>query len=80
MPNGAVHSGCTDATQATAFLVIFVVSRIEQNEQYWEQQFCQMERDILVLPTEITGPVKVDRPQSWSRIFWSDQTEMIRSI
>ena len=30
MPNGAVHSGCTDLTQATARLVIVLVSRIQQ--------------------------------------------------
>ena len=42
-------------------------------EQYWGQQFCQMERDISVRPTDITGPVKEDHLQSWSRIFrkWS---------
>ena len=28
----------------------------------------------------MTRPVKVDHFQSWSRIFWSDQTEMVRSI
>ena len=32
---------------------------------------CQMERDISVQPTEMTGPFKVDRPPSkMSRIFW----------
>ena len=42
-------------------------------ERYWGQQFCQMERDISVRPTEITGPVKEDHLQTWSRIFqkWS---------
>ena len=42
-------------------------------ERYWGQQFCQMERDISVRPTEITGPVKEDHLQNWSRIFrkWS---------
>ena len=29
---------------------------------------------------EMTRPVKVDHLQSWSRIFRSDQTEMVRSI
>ena len=29
-------------------------------ERYWGQQFCQMERDISVRPTEVTWPVKVD--------------------
>ena len=39
-----------------------------------------MDRDILVHQTEITGPVKEDHLQSWSRIFRSDQTEMVHSI
>ena len=39
-----------------------------------------MERDILVRPTKMTRPVKVDHLQSWSRIFWSDQTEIDHSI
>ena len=44
------------------------------------QQFWQMERNISVRPTEMTRPVKVDHLQSWSRIFRSDQTQMVRSI
>ena len=72
--NGKVHSRCTDPTQATARLVIVLESRI-QKEQYWGQQFCQMERDISVRPTEMSGPVTVDHLQSWS-----DQAEMVRSI
>ena len=36
----------------------------DTKEQYWEQQFCQMERDISVRPTEMTRPVKVDHLQS----------------
>ena len=39
-----------------------------------------MERDISVVPTEITRPVKVVDLQSWSQIFRSEQTEMVRSI
>ena len=39
-----------------------------------------MERDILVRPTKMTRPVKVDHLQSWSRIFRSDQTEIDHSI
>ena len=31
VPNGAVHSGCTDPTQATARLVIVLVSRMQQS-------------------------------------------------
>ena len=64
VPNGTAHSGCTAPTK----------------ERYWGQQFCQMERDISVRPTEITGAVKVDHLQSWSRTFRSDQIEMVRSI
>ena len=48
--------------------------------QYWEQQFCQMKRDISVRPTEMTRPIKVDHLQSWPRIFRSDQTKMVRTI
>ena len=44
----------------------------DTNERYWGQQFCQMERDISVRPTEISGPVKVDHIQSWYRILRSD--------
>ena len=40
--NGTVHSGYTDPTQATARLVIVLVSR--------GKQFCKMERDISVRP------------------------------
>ena len=39
-----------------------------------------MERDISVRPTEMTRPVTVDHLQSWSLIFRSDQTEIVRSI
>ena len=49
----------------------------DTKERYWGQQFCQMERDISVRPTEMTRPVTVDHLQSWSRIFRSDQTEMM---
>ena len=41
----------------------------DTKDLYWGQQFCQMERDILVRPNKITGPVKVDHLQSWSPIF-----------
>ena len=41
----------------------------DTKERYWEQQFCQMERDISVWPTEMTRLVKVDHLQSCSRIF-----------
>ena len=52
----------------------------DTKERYWGQQFCQMERDISVRPTEMTRPVKVDHLQSWSHILRSEQTEMILSI
>ena len=52
----------------------------DTKKRYREKQFGQMERDISVRPTEITGPVKVHHLQSWSRIFRSDQTEMVCSI
>ena len=80
VPNGTVHSGCTNPTQATiSLMVIVLVSRI-QNSGTGGQQFCQIERDILVRLTEMTRPVKEDDLQSWSRIFQSDQTQMVRSI
>ena len=31
VPNGTVHSGCTDPTQATARLVIVLVTRIQKS-------------------------------------------------
>ena len=52
----------------------------DSKQWYWGQQFCQIERDILVRLTEMTRPVKEDDLQSWSRIFQSDQTQMVRSI
>ena len=32
----------------------------DSKERHWGQQFCQMERDILVGRTKLTRPVKVD--------------------
>ena len=32
----------------------------DTKEQYWGQQFCQMEWDISVQPTKMTRPVKED--------------------
>ena len=65
--------------KGTARLVIVLVNK-DTKERYWGQQFCQMERDISVRPTEMTRPVGVDQLQSWSRIYQSDQTKMVRSI
>ena len=69
-----------DSTQATLHLVILIVSRIQNLEWYWKQQFCPMERGISVWPTKITRPVKVAHFQRWSSIFRSDQTKMACSI
>ena len=52
----------------------------DTKERYWGQQFCQMERDISVRPTEITWPVKVDHLEGWSQIFRSDRIEIFCSI
>ena len=52
----------------------------DTKEWHWGQQVCRMERDISVQSTEITRPVKVDHLKSWSRIFQSDQSEMVHSI
>ena len=50
VPNGTVHSDCTDPTQATARLVIVLVSRMQKRG--WGQQFCQIEGNISVGPTK----------------------------
>ena len=52
----------------------------DTKERYCGQQFCEIEKDISVPPTEMTRLAKVDHLQSWSQIFRSDQTEMVRSI
>ena len=52
----------------------------DRKERYWGQKSWQMERDISVWPTEMTRPVTVDHLESWSRIFPSEETEMVRSI
>ena len=70
VPNGTVHSGCTAPTQAGYKRAVLGTTILSN----------KMERDISVRPTEITGPVKVDHLQSWSRTFRSDQIEMVRSI
>ena len=79
MPNGTVHSVCTDPTQATARLVIVLVRRIQKSGTR-ENNFVTMERDNSVGPTEMTRPVKVDRLQRCSQIFQSDRTVLVRSI
>ena len=53
----------------------------DTKELCWGQQFCRiMERDISVRSNEMTRSVKVDHLQSCFRIFWSDQTVMVRTI
>ena len=52
----------------------------DTKEQYWEQQFCQMERGISVGATEMMRQVKVDHLQSCFRIFRSDQTKLVHTI
>ena len=54
--------------------------KLNTKDRYWGQQFWQMKRGISVRPIKMTTPVKVDHLQSWSRVFWSGQTEMVRSI
>lgn len=39
-----------------------------------------IERDKLILPTKVTGPVKVDHLQRWSLIFRLDCTKMVCSF
>ena len=67
-------------TQLRPQHVIYCSCKQDTKEQYLGQQFCQIERDILVRPTKMTRPVKVDHLQSWSQIFRSDQIEMDHSI
>ena len=80
VPNKTVHSSYTDPTQATARLVIVLVSRIQKsgtgdnNFVKWKGTF-RSDR-----PKEMTRPVKVDHLQRCSQIFRSDRTEMVRSI
>ena len=46
---------------------VYCSCKQDRKEQYWGHQLCQMKRDILVGPSEMTRPVKVDHLQSWSR-------------
>ena len=80
VPNGTVHSYCTDTPNASHRAFGYCSCKQDTKEQFWGQRFCQMERDISVRPTEMTRPVKDDYLQSWSWIYPSDQTEMVRSI
>ena len=78
--NGTVHSGCSDPTQATARLVIVLVSRIQKSGTGDINFFKSKKTFNSVRPTPIAGPIKVDHLQSCSQIFRSDQTQMVRSI
>ena len=80
VPNGTVHSGCTDTPDTSHRVFGYCPCKHDAKELFWGQHFCQMERDISVRPTEMTRPVKEDHLQSWSCIYPSDQTEMVRSI
>ena len=75
-----LHRPDTDTSHCASSASGYCSCKQDTKERYWEQQFCQMERDISVRPTEMTRPVTVDHLQSWSRIFRSDQTEIVRSI
>ena len=80
LPNGTVHSGCTDTPYASHRAFGYCSCKLDTKKRFWGQHFCRMERDISVRPTEMTRPVKEDHLQRWSWIYPSDQTEMIRSI
>ena len=66
LPNGTVHSGCTDPFQATARLVIVLVRRIQKSGT-WGNNFVKWKRDISVRPTKMSGPVEVDNLERWSQ-------------
>ena len=56
-------------------------SKQDRKERYWGQQLWQMERHISVRPTDRNDQTgHCGPPSNWSRIFRSDQTEMVRSI
>ena len=63
-------------TQPKPQRVIALVSRIQKSSTRDNNFVRWSSRDILVWPTKMTRPVKVDYLESWSRIFRSDQTEM----
>ena len=75
MPHGKVLFFCTDPPQATARLVIVLVSRVQKSGTAWGLRTTVFSngKGQLVLPTEMSGPVKIDHRQSWSQIF---QTEI----
>ena len=60
-------------------LVIVLVLRIQKSDT-GNNNFVKWKRDISVRPTEMTRPVKVNLKGGPKYTFWSDQTEMVRSI
>ena len=60
-------------------LVFVLVLRIQKSDT-GNNNFVKWKRDILVRQTEMTRPVKVDLEGGPKYTFWSDQTEMVRSI
>lgn len=62
VPNGTVHSGCTDPTQATARLVIVLVSRIKKSGTR-DNSFVQWK-----------GTFRSDRPKWPDRSKWTMAT------
>ena len=76
MSSGAVHSGCTDATQATARLVIVLLSRIQKSDTgdnnfvKWKGTFGsdrRKRRDRLKWTTFKAGP----EYSGWTKPKWS---------
>ena len=59
MPNGTVHSGCTDPTQATARLVIVLASRIQKSGT-GDNNFVKWK-----------GTFRSDRPKWPDRSLWT---------
>ena len=81
VPNGTVHAFWLHKLDASHHFSNGYCTCMQVTKQwYLGQQFCDIERDISVRLTEMTRPVKEDHPQSWSPIFQSDQTQMVRSI
>ena len=73
VPNEMVSSRYTDQNPSHCTSG-YCSCKQDAKEQYWEQQFCQIERDISVWPTEMSGLVKVDHLQRWSQIvrsYWT---------
>ena len=74
--NGSVRSNRKSFEKNGPPFEVVLFSRSDRSE-FWLNG---SRPDISVRPTEMTRPVTVDHLQSWSRIFRSDQTEMVRSI